>query len=239
MSNLNITDLKPNQAEKRDFNNCEITLKRDGTLITFKDGKLFSPRCERSDRYSKILATLKAHRTPNLMGEMYIEGGNVFDISRSENWDKAKFMPIDLVDSNLSFNERQALLSQLVSEIKDESITPMVKFKDFKSGWDFVEKNNEEGLVIRSSNEWFKVKKLRESKVEIKEHEPSKEKGTFILIDNNRVSGTSKDFVNQFNLIKSQGKTPIAEIEYPFITESGSYFQPRLRRVYAREENDG
>lgn len=86
MSNLNITDLKPEQAVKRDFSNADITLKRDGTLIFFKDNKLFSPRCERSQRYSKILNILKEKGMPNCYGELYIEGGNVFDVSRSENW---------------------------------------------------------------------------------------------------------------------------------------------------------
>ena len=86
MSNLNITDLKPELAQKRDFGNSDITLKRDGTLITFENGKLFSPRCERSQRFSHILNILKEKNMPNCYGEMYIEGGNVFDVSSSENW---------------------------------------------------------------------------------------------------------------------------------------------------------
>jgi hypothetical protein len=86
MSNLNIADLKPEQAQKRDFSNADITLKRDGTLIYFKEGKLFSPRCERSDRFAHILKILKEKNMPEMFGEMYVDGGNVFDISRSENW---------------------------------------------------------------------------------------------------------------------------------------------------------
>jgi hypothetical protein len=76
MSSLNITDLKPEQAQKRDFNNCDITLKRDGTLIYFKDNKLLSPRCERSERFKHILNILKEKNVPNLFGEMYCD----FDI---------------------------------------------------------------------------------------------------------------------------------------------------------------
>jgi len=237
MSNLNITDLKPQQAEKRTFSNHDITLKRDGTLIYFKDGKLFSPRCERSDRFRHILNILKASNIPECFGEMYIEGGCVFDVSRSENWNKAKFMPIDM-ESNLSYSERQTLLQEAVKQIGSEFITPLVKFNNFKEGWDFVEKNDSEGLVIRNSYEWFKVKKLKEVKIEISSHEPSKEKGTFVLVNGNRVSGTSREFVQKFKDIKASGKIPVAEIEYPFMTEEGSYFQPRLRRIFIKGEGE-
>jgi ATP-dependent DNA ligase len=147
-------------------------------------------------------------------------------------------MIIDLEDKSLSYSQRQALLGQLVKEISSEFITPLVKFKDFESGWNYVKETKGEGLVVRNEQNWFKVKILQEAKVEIKAHEESKEKGTFILIDNNRVSGTSKEFVRQFKEIKAQGKIPIAEIEYPFKTESGSYFQPRLRRIYTKGENE-
>jgi hypothetical protein len=238
MSNLKIEDLKPEQAEKRDFSNCDITLKRDGTLITFKDGKLFSPRCERSERFKHILNILKENNMPNCYGEVYIDGGNVFDISSSENWKNAKMMIIDIQDSDLSYKERQALLGQLIEEISNEAITPMVRFDDFKTGWNYVKENESEGLVIRNERNWFKVKALKEVKVEIKEHEESKEKGTFILIDNNRVSGTSKEFVRQFKEIKASGGKAIAEIEFPFITENGHYFQGRLRRIYKEGELD-
>jgi len=239
MSNLNIQDLKPEQARQRDFSNMDITLKRDGTLITFKDGKLFSPRCERSDRFRHILNILKEKGVPNCFGEMYIEGGNVFNVSSSENWNKAKFMLIDLEDNKLNYTQRHILLQQVVKEVNNPFITPLVKFKDFKEGWDYVKENNSEGLVLRNERDWFKVKSLKEAKVEIREHEPSKDKGTFILIDNNRVSGTSKDFVRQFKEIKAQGKIPIIEIEYAFLTEEGKYFQPRCRRVFAKGEENG
>ena len=239
MSNLNITELKPQQAQKRDFSNMDITLKRDGTLIYFKDNKLFSPRCERSERFKHILNILKEKNTPSCYGEMYIDNGCVFDISKNENWKKAKFMPIDIEDKNLSYVKRQILLALFIKEMNSEFITPLVKFSNFDEGWNYVKETNGEGLVLRNENNWFKVKMLKEAKVEIKEHEPSKEKGTFILVDNNRVSGTSKDFVRKFMEIKAQGKIPIMELEYAFLTDEGKYFQPRCRRIYVKgEENE-
>jgi len=236
MSHLKITELKPEQAQKRDFSDMDITLKRDGTLIYFKNGELESPRCNRSERFKHILNILKEKEMPDCYGEIYIEKGNVFDVSRSENWNKAKFMPIDLEDNQLDYSERQVLLKKLVEEISNESITKLLKFKDFDEGWDYVKESNGEGLVIRNNRNWFKVKILQEAKVEIKQHIPSKEKGTFILIDDNKVSGTSKEFVRTFWEIKAQGKKPIAEIEYQFLTKNGSYFQPRLRRIFVEEE---
>lgn len=238
MSNLNITELKPQQAQKRDFSNFDISLKRDGTLIYFKEGRLFSPRCERSERFKHILNILKEKGMPNCYGEMFIEGGNVFDISSRENWKKALFMIIDINDESLSYAKRQILLQQFIKEMNSEFITPLVKFKDFESGWNYVKETNGEGLVLRNENNWFKVKALQEVKIEIKEHEPSKEKGTFVLKNGNRVSGTSRDFVRKFHEIKAQGKIPIAEIEYPFLTENGAYFQGRLRRIYKEGELD-
>ena len=236
MGTLNIQDLKPEQAVKRDFSNSDITLKRDGTLIFYKDGKLFSPRCERSERFKHILNILKQNNMPNCFGELYIDNGNVFDVSRSENWNRAKFMPIDLDKDNLNYDQRQILLNQLVKEVSSPYITPLVKFKDFSQGWEFVKESNGEGLVIRNGREWFKVKILKEVKIEIKDHIPSTEKGTFVLIDNNKVSGTSKEFVRQFHDIKAQGKTPIMELEYCFLTDENKYFQPRLRKIYAKGE---
>jgi len=163
---------------------------------------------------------------------------NVFTISRSENFSNARFMPIDLMDNNLSYFQRHELLGKLVNGLNNEFITPMIQFNSFNEGWDYVKKNDSEGLVIRDENSWFKVKILKEVKIEIQDHEPSKEKGTFILADGNRVSGTSVSFVAQFHNIKAKGKIPMGEIEYPFLTESGSYFQPRLRRIFIKGEGE-
>ena len=238
MSNLPLTELKPEQAIKRDFSNCVISEKKDGTLIYYKDGKLFSPRCERSDRFKHILKILKEHNCPEMFGEMFY-GKNVFDVSRSENWSKACFYPIDLEDKSLAFEQRMILLKQLVSEISSPFIVPLVEFSDFKTGWNFVKENNAEGLVIRNNREWIKVKCLKENKEEIIRHEAGSEKGCFILKSGNRVSGTSRDFVAKFNELKAQGKIPIAECEFPFYTEENKMFQPRLRRVFAQgEENE-
>jgi ATP-dependent DNA ligase len=144
---------------------------------------------------------------------------------------KVKFMPIDIKDSPLSYSQRQVLLKQLVTEISNEAVTPLVKFKDFESGWNYVKETKGEGLVVRNEREWFKVKALQNTKIEIVRHEEGSEKGCFILSNGNKVSGTSKELVKQFKEIKERGNKAIAEISYPFITETGHFFQPRLTNL--------
>jgi hypothetical protein len=216
----------------------DVMLKVDGTLMYYTDGVLFSARkIVRNDRFGHIVKILKEANFPNCYGEIFIEGRgkNVFDVSRKENWKIAKMMIIDIIDNSKPYSERQKLLRKLVSDLSNDCITPLIRFTDVTEGWNWVLENEAEGLVLRNERDWFKVKKLFEAKVEIKEHEPSKEKGTFILIDNNRVSGTSMDFVRQFKEIKARGKTPIMELEYPFKTEAGHYFQARCRRIFQQE----
>jgi hypothetical protein len=111
----------------------------------------------------------------------------------------------------------------------------MVRFSTFREGWNFVIKNKSEGLVLRNNSDWFKIKLLKEVKMEIVNHEPNKVKGTFILKNGSHISGTSVGFIEQYKNIIKKKQTPIAEIEYPFLTSEGRYFQPRLRRIFSKE----
>lgn len=230
MSDLPIKSLTIEQAQKLD-NKFDVLLKRDGTLIYYKDKKLFSPRCERSERFKHILDILNNSNIKNCYGEMYIDNGNVFDVSKKENWKKTKFMPIDLIDNSVGYSQRQLILSREIKKLNNPFITSMIRFKEFDEGWKYVLDNNSEGLVIRDESNWYKIKILQEIKIEIKEHEIGKNKGTFILVNGNKVSGTSESFVNTFHKIKAENKKPIAEIEYCFLTKDNKYFQPRLRQI--------
>jgi len=238
MGDLNITTISKAEAENLS-SDYDISLKYDGTLIYYINGRLLSPRCDRSDRFSHILNILKESNFPNCMGEMFIDkkGSCVFDVSKKENWNKAKFMIFDLIDyKDYSYKERQVLLNSLIVAKDNPFIIPMKKFNSFKEGYDYCIENNSEGLVFRNSHNWFKFKLLKEDKIEIVEHEVGKDKGTFILKNGNRISGTSLQFVIQYTGIKNRGKKAIAEIEYPFMTKEGRYFQPRLRQIVEAEE---
>jgi len=148
---------------------------------------------------------------------------------------KVKFMPIDLINDK-KYSERIVLLKQLVKEANNPNIIPLNEFEDFKSGWDYIKANDKEGLVIRNDKDFFKVKILKEIKVEIKSHIAGSDKGTFVLVNGNKVSGTSKDLVVQFYELKSEGKIPFMELEYAFMTKDNHYFQPRCRQIGTWED---
>lgn len=248
MGDLNIKLISKDEAEHLNNFDYDITLKIDGTLIYYIDGKLFSPRCERTDRFIHIAKILREANFPNCMGEMFcdIPNTNVFEVSKSENWAIAKFMPFDLLDNNdktkpnpydLSYSKRKIILNEAVAKLNNPFIIPTMQFKTFQEGWAYVKEHNSEGLVIRNENNWFKIKLLKEAKIPIKEHEAGKDKGTFILDDQeqNRISGTSVEFVIQYLDIKKKGKQAWAEVEYAFKTKDNKLFQPRLRRVFENE----
>jgi len=241
MGTLNITEIKKDEAER--LVNMDISLKLDGCLIYYIDGKLHSPRCERTERFKHIAKILKQANFPNCMGEIFVDkpNSNVFDVSRRENWGIVKFMPFDLIDSKnnpkiyeMSLEDKQILMLKEVMKVNNPFIVNMIRFKTFKDGWDYVVANDSEGLVLRNEKNWFKCKLLKEEKIEIIEHQVGKDKGTFILENGSKVSGTSVQYVEQFVGIKERGNKAIGEIEYPFLTKEGKMFQPRLRLI--REE---
>lgn len=235
MSDLDIKQISIEDAKH--LVDYDISLKRDGTLIYYTEFGLCSPRCNRSERFAHILKILKEGGFPYCIGEMFIDEPKacVFDVSRKENWAKAKFMPFDLFTIGYPYSHRKMLLDDAVKQLNNSFIVPVTRFKTFDEGWAFVKANDGEGLVLRNNSNWFKCKILREEKIEIVSHETGRDKGTFILSNGNRISGTSMQFVGQFLDIKARGKKPIAEVEFPFYTSEGKMFQPRLRQI--TEEN--
>jgi len=241
MSDLNIKELKINEARQKNLSSFDIMLKEDGTLMNYVNKNLISPRViVRNDRFPHIKKILDENNFPSCFGEMYIEGKgtNVFDVSSKENWKKAKFLIIDLNDNTIPYVERQKIISVKVKELNDKGIkdlTPMIRFETIEEGWKYVLDNDEEGLVLRNihnPNIWFKVKILKEAKLKIIGWESGSDKGTFILENGSRISGTSVGYVKSYKDIIESGGVAIAETEFPFYTKDGKLFQPRLRRVY-------
>lgn len=237
MSDLPIKELKIEQAFKLNPRDYHISLKVDGTLIYYKNNNLISPRgINRNDRFKHILNILQKNNFPECYGEMFIENGCIFDITSKANWSKAKFMPIDILYDLSSYSQRQKLIDEQIDKINSPFIVKQRRFTSIYEGWLYVQEHESEGLVIRNDKEFYKSKLLKEAKIPIKSHEQGKDKGTFILIDDNRISGTSESFIIQYLKIKQKGKTPIAEIEYQFLTKDNKYFQPRLRRIFENEQ---
>ena len=129
------------------------------------------------------------------------------------------------------YAQRQQILREKVTELNNPFIVPMKMFNTFQEGWKYVTDNKCEGLILRNSNNWFKCKLLQEEKIEIVMHEVGKDKGTFILANGSRISGTSQQFVLQYADIKNKGNKAIAEVEFCFKTQEGKLFQPRLRQI--------
>ena len=234
MSDLDIKPIEKEDAAK--LKGFDISLKIDGTLVFFRNGRLHSPRCDRTERYKHIHTLLVANNFPDCVGEMFIDkpGACVFDISRKENWSKAKFMIFDICIDK-PYMERKDILDKMVERLQNKFIVRMKRFKTFAEGSEYVEVMNAEGLVLRSNYGWFKWKRLQEAKVEIVKWEAMTDKGAFILANGGRVSGTSIGFVQQFRELASKGKV-FAEIEFPLVTNDGNFFQPRLRRIIDEEE---
>lgn len=237
MSNLKISPITIEQAKnlRAGYN---ITLKYDGTLMYYRDNKLISERgIVRNDRYKHILELLP--KDVELIGEMYIpdvnyKHGNIFLTNSKKYWSEANFCIFELVN-NKFLSERIKQLKEIIKNINSPKIHYPQEFSTIDEGWKFVTSSNSEGLVIRNAYGWYKSKLLKEAKIRIVKHEQGETKGTFILENGSRISGTSIGFVNKFEEIISKGNVAIAEIEYAFKTENGHYFQPRLRQIVEME----
>lgn len=226
MEKQKFEEMKIDEALTRRFNN--ISLKRDGTAMHFIDGKLISNRdCIRNSRFPHIANLLKKFEINNVVGEIYIEGGCIFDITAKINWHNAKYMIFD-IKTNQSIEQKKAYIEEIVNKINNPSITKPLYFATIREGWDYVVKNNEEGLVAKHSNfDIYKIKKLNEAKIKIVGYESGLEKGAFILENGGKVSATSRDFVERYRQL-SKGNEVFADIRYQFKTPDGKFFQPRL-----------
>jgi hypothetical protein len=123
---------------------------------------LISPRgVERNDRFPHIKKILDDNKFPECFGEMYIPNGNVFDVSSSVNWSSALFMPIDLMDKTIPYQDRFKIINEKVAQMNNSFITPLVIFDTVEKGWEYVKETNGEGLVIRNPGEWYKAKILK------------------------------------------------------------------------------
>lgn len=239
-----IVSLPKDQAEK--ITKALFELKVDGTRITYKNGNIVSDRdINRNARYGHVVEELKKLNW-HVRGEMALPGGTSTDVSKSENWPKAKFYAFDLFALNgenvehVSIAERRDELEKLVKQGGFRHIEVPLLFKTFTEGWQYVEANDAEGIVIKEPYAIWKVKKLKELKLPIVEHMAGKSKGAFMIALPNgevsKVSGTSQAYIDTYNRLIAAGEKPYAEIECQHLTEYGVPYQPRLRRIGTVEQ---
>jgi len=227
-----------------------VELKIDGTMMTWDGTKFVSNRgVERSDRYSHI--TQELDQIDALVeGEVAIPADagmlpHVLNLNKKENWHKARFYLFgvheikgkDVRDADP--HEARRIIDDLLSQ-RWSHLRSCRLFKDFKTGWDFVERQvtrggYAEGLVVKGSTKTWKIKKLTEAKLPIVGFEDGSLKGAFLIAMPNgevgKVSGTSVGFVQQYRQHLADNEKPYVEIEYQFLTDRGVPFQPRLRRM--------
>jgi ATP-dependent DNA ligase len=173
-------------------------------------------------------------------------GTRVFDVSASINWVKARlwiFKILELKGHDFRNAPPTEIRQVIEDQMKAHRFSAHVlhiprKFSSIDEGWDFVTKNDCEGLVVKNDvGPQLKLKFLKEAKWEIVGFEPGAVKGSFLLKNphNGNVSGMSAlsvGFIADYNKVLAAGNTPFAEFEYMYLTKkSGAPFQPRLRRI--------
>jgi len=226
--------------EARDLNPDLIELKVDGSRITYNGSALMSDRdVDRSTRYQHVFEELEQINW-TVRGEMAIPGGNILQLNKRVNWHRAKFFIFDLYTYNGKEvkgtpHQKRIMLEKILAKHNFKNVTLPKKFGSFAMGWKHVLEHDAEGLVLKDKYGFCnKVKLLKEEKLPIVGHVPGKAKGAF-LIDRegiiSKVSGTSTTFLDAYKLLKRRGAEIFAEIEYAFLTDDGTPYQPRLRRL--------
>ena len=240
--------MKAKDVSLSDIKDKDIIFERkyDGSRHIFAMGSLYSTREVLKDgHFPHIIRELsKIMGEVILDGEVYIEGGTVLDLSKKENWGKAKFCVFDILNDGENdltgspFSFRRKVLKKLfeVSGFNEDVVHLPVSFEDYNFAWEQVERNGWEGLMAKDLNgfyyrgkrtkDWGKIKRRLCIDVEIVGHENGSTKGTFIIRMPSgveaRLSGTSEAIVKYWY----ENKPKKCEISYMFLTGSGKPFQP-------------
>jgi len=240
----NIKQLSPKEASRLTVDLVE--LKVDGSHISW-DGKEFRSERDvvRNDRYPHVCSEL-ANIDAKVSGEIAIPGSNVLHLNKRENWHNARYylFGVEEYKGKDVSGESPIYIRKIIDEIlrpRWTNLRSCRQFPDFKTGWDFVEKQiaegrYAEGLILKDAlSRQYKIKKLLEGKYPIVGFETGKLKGAFLIMmpngETGKVSGTSVAIVSKYNCLLAANEKPYVEIEYQFLTDRGIPFQPRLRRL--------
>jgi len=252
---LKAFELKPKEAESFSSDTYVFELKIDGSRDLWVKGNLLSARqINHNERYRHIYELLKPINAV-IDGEMSIPFGNILQLNKKENWDRAVYYVFDILEydgldlRDKPLTDRQVILKHIVDRvINNPKIQFIPQFDSFKSGWDYVVNNKLEGIMVKRkdsrystilfkeyrTNSWFKVKHLKEIKERVIGFENGSVKGAFILENGGKVSS----LMNGVGDIFLNAKVKVyAEIMYQFKTTDGKAFQPRLKKLVDENEN--
>ena len=247
---MKATGLKIDEAKFMNLSNFVFERKYDGSRTLFMNGKIVSDKRDgfKEKRYPQISQALN-NLNAVLDGELWVESDRVVELSRTENWNEAKFIIFDILELN-GQNLRALPLKARREILEQQKFSPPIfvaeQYKTFDEAWDLANKENWEGLIAKDlsspylekrSPYWFKLKRYSEAVVVIDKLEQTDKQlhGTFICNDGNlndiRVGSLSTKYVDEYLKAVSEGKEVKAEIQYLNKTTNGHYFQPCLKRL--------
>lgn len=219
-----------------------IEEKIDGHFFHWNGKDLLSKRkVKRNERFPHLVESLrKIFPEGEIYGEVAIENGTVYDIARSENWNKALFYPFLIERYRFNLVKNRELLESIAKDVNNKNIKLPKKFKNVDEGYKYVKENGGEGLVLKTNDGiLFKLKTFKEKKCRILDYNPMNGKGSFeIEFENNvaAVSATSQIYINAYEYLRKENKQIFAEIEYMYVGPEGKPIQPRLRRLGTLED---
>ena len=248
---LKAFQIEPEQARKLDNDGYIFELKIDGSREFWLHGDLVSARCiNHNERYRHVFNALTGVNAI-LDGEICLHNSNVLELNKKENWSKAVYYVFDILElggkdlRNKPLHERQAILNSIITTINNPNVKFITQFKDFKSGWDYIMKNDLEGLMAkkkdstydtivlkeRRSHNWFKIKNWLEGKDEIIGHNiRTTQKGSFALSCGTNVNCPDMETLKEYNEAIKKNKKVFAEFYYRFKSKNG-FYTPILKRL--------
>lgn len=243
--------LEPEEAKKLNAD-WIFELKIDGAREFWDGENLISTRdVNHNERYSQIYTAVK-DIDAILDGEVALIGSNVLELNKKENWKKAKFYVFDLLKyegkdtRKLPLKERQNLLKMIVKMIDSPAVQFIPQFKSFKEGWDYILKNDLEGVMAKKldskygtgiggelrSFEWRKIKYWKEGREEIVAHEErTTEKGCFVMANGSKINCPDMETLKEYEKAKKQHKKVFGEFYYRFLSSKNNYYTPILKRL--------
>jgi len=259
---LKAYEITPEQAQKLNPNNFTFEMKYDGFRSFWTGHKILSDRgIDNTYKFPQIAKTLNSFSDTFLDAEIYVKGGCVHDINQKDNWKNAIMVVFDILRkdgkniTHKTLRDRRVALKEFFNEIKlpeKDTIEPTITFNSFKEGWDYITKNNLEGVMVKNLNStyhhnlndilkvyrvnsWKKCKNFKEGFEEIIGYNAGSIKGSFLLSNGGKISALSKDKVKEYYQLKEKGGKVFCEFMYLYKTNQNKYFQPILKRLVGGE----
>ena len=246
-----------------------IEYKVDGSREHYVRGDLISCRnVNHNTRYRHIYEALKnaLGNDDEIDGEVSLPiemKSNVLELNKKCNWDKVIFYVFDCVKydgldlRSKPLFERQGILRHIVGMVNSPYVVFIQQFGTLREGWDFVIKNDLEGLVVKKldsryetalgkeyrSHSWLKIKNWKEGLDEIVGHNiGDTQKGSFRLSVGTNINCPDLETLREYTEALREQKRIFAEFYYRFKTHTvhfvngqsttkNGFYTPILKRL--------